>query len=249
MKHKVLYSLLLTLFLVSCHSTYRIASVQGSMIKMDSSWDKSGTPLIAMVNTYKQELDSKMNWVIGTSAEFMNAGQPESLLTNLTSDVIKAYGETHQEGGVDFAVMNVHGHRSTMPKGEITVRNIFEIYSFDNTITFIELEGRDVRKMFEAYARMGGAGISSNVRLEIENKRVASVTIDGKPVDTHKIYKIATLDYLANGNNEMSMFLNAKKMNDTGVTIRDVMMNYVKEQTEKGNKIRSKLDGRITVKK
>lgn len=249
MKHKVLYSLLLTFFLVSCHSTYRIASVQGSMIKMDSSWDKSSTPLAAMVETYKQELDGKMNQIIGTSAEFMNAGQPESLLTNLTSDVMKAYGEAYQEGGVDFAVMNIHGHRSTMPKGEISVRNIFEIYSFDNTIMFLELDGSDVSKMFDAYARMGGAGISSNVRLVIENKKVASVTIDGKPIDLHKTYRIATLDYLANGNNGMSMFLNAKKSTDTGVTLRDVMMDYVKEQTEKGNEIRSKLDGRITLKK
>jgi 2',3'-cyclic-nucleotide 2'-phosphodiesterase (5'-nucleotidase family) len=143
--------------------------------------------------------------------------------------------------------MNVHGHRATMPKGAVTIGNLFEIYSFDNAITFIELKGSDLKKMFDAYARIGGAGISSNVKLIIEDKKVKNVTIDNKPIDNNKIYKIVTLDYLAEGNDNMSAFLNAISISNTGVTLRDIMIDWVKEQTRMGKEIDSAVDGRIII--
>jgi len=101
--------------------------------------------------------------------------------------------------------------------------------------------------IFRAYAGMGGGGISSNVKLVIENKKVKSVSIDGKPIDENKMYHIVTLDYLADGNNGMSAFKNAVKLTDTGITLRDIMIDYVREQTRQGKEITSQLDGRITV--
>jgi 2',3'-cyclic-nucleotide 2'-phosphodiesterase (5'-nucleotidase family) len=160
---------------------------------------------------------------------------------------MKEYGDEHLPNGADIGVMNVHGHRATMPKGTVTIGNIFEIYSFDNTITFLDLKGSDLKKMFDAYARIGGAGISSNVKLVIEDRKVKSVTVDNKPIDNDKIYKIVTLDYLAEGNDNMNAFLNAISINNTGVTLRDIMIDWVKEQTRMGNEIESAIDGRIII--
>ena len=94
---------------------------------------------------------------------------------------------------------------------------------------------------------MGGSGISSNVKLVISDRKTQSVTIDGKPIDNDKIYSIATLDYLADGNNGMDAFLNASEISDTGITLRDIMIDYVKEKTSEGKKLSSKNDGRITI--
>lgn len=199
------------------------------------------------MQSYKSELDEKMNEIIGRSAQYMDYRRPESLLTNLTSDVMKAYGDEHLPGGADAGVMNVHGHRATLPQGAVTVGNLFEIYSFDNTVTFLELKGIDLMEMFNAYARIGGAGISSNVRLVVEAGEVKSVTLDGNPIDKDATYHIVTLDYLADGNDNMTSFRNAITSVNTGITLRDVMIDYVKEQTRQGNEIQSQLDGRITI--
>jgi len=43
--------------------------------------------------------------------------------------------------------MNVFGHRATLPKGEITVGTLYEIYAFDNAITFLELKGSDLKNI------------------------------------------------------------------------------------------------------
>lgn len=248
MKFRLIIILAISLPLLSCNNSYKIVESKGSIVKMDSTLDTyPHKEMSELVSKYKTKLDKEMNEVIGTSTDYFNYGRPESLLTNLTSDVMKAYGDEHLTGGADIAVMNVHGHRAALPKGKITVGNLYEIYSFDNAITFLELKGTDLMDIFKAYARIGGAGISGNVKLIVDDGKVKSVTIDGNTVDEDRVYKIVTLDYLADGNDSMSAFKKAIKTEFTGLTLRDLMIDYVREQTRRGNEIVSVLDGRITL--
>jgi 2',3'-cyclic-nucleotide 2'-phosphodiesterase (5'-nucleotidase family) len=232
----------------ACKPVYRVTEISGTFVPMDTTYD---LPLHAkmreLVNSYKTELSKEMNIVIGKSVRFMDYKRPESLLTNLTSDVMKAYGDEHLPNGADIAVMNVHGHRATLPEGNVTVGNLFEIYSFDNAITFLEVKGSDLNKIFNAYARIGGAGISGNVRLVIEGDKVKSVTVDGEPVDENRHYKVVTVDYLAEGNDHMTAFRDAVTCTYTEVTLRDVMIDWMKEQTRQGKVVDSALDGRIKI--
>lgn len=246
-----IFAIVASLVFISCKpQQYQLVNMSAQIIEIDKSFDaiSSNTKeLEDLVSQHKDILDKQMNEVIGESDNLMSYGYPESPLTNFTSDAMKAYGDKHLSEGADIAVMNVHGHRATMPKGEVRLGNLFEIYSFDNTIAFLKLKGSDLSKIFSSYARMGGSGISSNVKLIINNKKVKSVTIDGKPLDKSKVYSIVTLDYLADGNNGMDAFLDADEVNDTGITLRDIMIEFVKEQTSLGKNLSSKNDGRIIV--
>lgn len=237
------------LFLSSCKpQRYQIVNMTGTITEMDSSYDLNpNKELESLVNTHKKILDEQMDEVIGESTNLMPYGYPESPLTNFTSDAMKEYGDKHLPNGADIAVMNVHGHRATMPKGVVTLRNIYEIYSFDNSITFIKLKGSKLTEIFSAYAKMGGSGISSNVKLVISDRKAKSVTIDNKAIDKDKVYNIVTLDYLADGNNGMTAFLEAEEINNTGITLRDIMIDYVKEKTSEGKKLSSQNDGRIII--
>ena len=255
MKYKWILQTLAILLIVSCGSykqtervsrEYSIVNMSGTIVEM-SKEQGTNAEMQAFVNKYKVTLDAEMKEVLGTSEEFMQKGRPESLLTNLTSDVMKEYGSKHFDRGADVAIMNVNGHRATLPKGQITLENLFEIYSFDNTVSFLELKGEDLIKIFDANARIGGAGISSGAHLVVKDRKIVSATLNGEPIDKDKIYNVVTIDYLADGNDSMSAFKNAVKMQDSGVTLRDVMIDYVRAQTASGKNITSKLDGRITV--
>lgn len=253
MNRSTIIVVLVSLILFGCKpQQYHITNMRAQIIEIDNSYDldldfESNNNIKSFVSNYKAILDKQMNEVIGESTSLMAYGYPESPLTNFTSDVMKEYGDNHISEGCDIAVMNVHGHRGTMPKGMVTLRSLYEIYSFDNTITFIKLKGNDLKRIFDSYARMGGSGISSNVKLIIKDKKVKSVTIDGRSIDNDKVYNITTLDYLADGNNGMDAFIDAEEINDTGITLRDIMIEYVKEQTNKGKQLSSKNDGRIIV--
>ena len=94
-------------------------------------------------------------------------------------------------------------------------------------------------------AAVKGEGVSSSVRMEItENGELLSCTIDGKTIDPHRIYTVATIDYLAEGNDKMYALKKAVKRHDIGFLARDVMMEYVL----KHRVIDSKIEGRIVVK-
>jgi 2',3'-cyclic-nucleotide 2'-phosphodiesterase (5'-nucleotidase family) len=240
---------LLAISLVSCKTPrYHITEIRGTIVEINASFDAYSDPAMqAFVDYYKSQLDAEMSVVVGTAARLLDRGRPESLLTNFTSDVMKMFGDKHLPNGADVAVMNVHGHRTAMPQGAVTVGNLYEIYAFDNTITFLELRGSDLNKIFEVYARDGGAGVSSNVRLVIGNGELKSVTIDGEPIDENRVYQIVTVDYLADGNDGMAAFHNALSKNNTGIILRNLIIDHIKELTRQGREIDSVLDGRIVV--
>lgn len=251
MKYNLFYYLLTIQLLVSCGSLkqsyqYDIVNMTGTIIEMNKE-QGTNQDMQAFVDKYKGTIDKEMNEVIGGSSEFMQKGRPESLLTNFTSDVMRKHGDKHFTTGADIALMNVNGHRATLPKGKITLGNLYEVYPFDNAITFVELKGEDLTKIFEAYARIGGAGISSNAHLVVKDRKLISATLDGKTIDNSKIYNIVTIDYLSDGNDNMNALRNAVKIEHTGITLRDIMIDYVREQTAKGKILTSKIDGRITI--
>ncbi len=235
--------------ILSCSGKrYVIQEIQSSRILMDSTWDARVNPETRkLVDSYKHQLDYQMDRVVGESAQNMSSSTPQSLLTNLTSDVMKQYGAKYTGKPVDFAVCNVHGHRSALAKGPISVRNLYEVYSFDNLLVVLELDGNSVANLFRYYASNGGEGVSSDVQLTIKDKKIVSLTIGGQPVEPQRNYRIATLDYLADGNSGMKALTKAVSVFNTQVTLRDVMIDYIQKCTDAGKKVDSKLDDRIII--
>jgi 2',3'-cyclic-nucleotide 2'-phosphodiesterase (5'-nucleotidase family) len=148
---------------------------------------------------------------------------------------MKQYGDRH--GGVDLSFMNVEGHRAAMSEGEITVGSMFEIYSFENVLVYVDLRGEDLTGIFDRFAQTSPQGYSSNVELAIRDGKVESLSVDGKEIDPRKIYRIITLDYLAGGNDNMAGLKKATSVRQSGITLRDMMIDYVKQCTARGEKI------------
>ena len=70
----------------------------------------------------------------------------------------------------------------------------------------------------------------------------------GNQIDPDKTYEVATLDYLAEGNDKMVAFLKGQKKICQMKTMRDIFLEYVKQQTAAGNGDNSSIEGRIVVK-
>lgn len=246
---RIRYFLLASLFIFSsCKTQWQIEDIEGTRIKLDDTYDKPvDSTVMSIIQHYKVLLDKQMNEVIGKASTSMSTGLPESQLTNLTADALLEWGNRQQEEICDFSVMNYQGIRANLNAGDITLGNMFELYPFENRLAIVELKGQYVEDLLKYFARKGGEGISSTVKLEVRNKDISSLTIGGKPLDKGRVYRIVTIDYIAEGNDGMKAFQFSEKTAQTNILLRDVMIEYVKEQTAKGNTLQATIDGRIKI--
>lgn len=203
----------------------------------------------SIVRPYRDSIELDMSKLVGVTATALIKGKPGSKLTNLVADVILKYADgyctkQHLNINPDAAYVNYGGLRASLPQGEITVGHIFELMPFENEIVMIKVSGESVLKMAERIASRGGEGVSG-LKLGIKNETVGMLTIGGKAVDQASSYWLVTNNYIANGGDQMSMFINPLEKIETKAKIRDVLIQSLMEQYKKDGVIDVKEDGRI----
>ncbi len=240
---------LLSLSSCSQKTHYQLERVEGHLISVDAALDEE--PDMRYVNLllpYQADVNNVMNQVIGVSTETMTGSRPESLLSNLVADVLRDAATPVLGHPADMGLVNMGGLRNVLTEGNITCGNIYEILPFENSLCIVTLKGSDLRELFTQIARTGGEGVSG-VKLTISADRtLLKATVDNKPVDDDALYTVATIDYLADGNDGMTAFLQAQEREcPPKATLRGLFMTYVEQQTVEGKKITSRMEGRITV--
>ncbi len=245
---KELYFILLVVLTACQPRLYRVEQSSSTKIAIDASTQMlADTAYINYLKPFKKEIDSKMNVIIGRAAETMRGHAPESLLSNFSADVYRKAAGDFLKSEVDVAIVNLGGLRTVIPAGDITVRKVFELMPFENELVILYLRGDKINDLCQYFASMGGEGISG-LRFSIENKKATNIKINGQSLDPTKLYSVSTSDYLAGGNDKMTaLTLNEKRIN-TGIKIRNMLLDYIKAETAKGNEIHPVLDGRIEIK-
>ena len=235
--------------LTSCHSRYSISKVEGKMISMDSIWDASpDSAAVALLAPYKATIDSMMNRIVGVSETDMVRKSRESLLSNLVADVLRESAAEVIGKPANIGIVNMGGLRNDLAKGDITYGNIFEILPFENSLCVLTVSGQQLNEVFAAIAQKGGDGLSGAELVITKNGKVVTALVDGKPVETDRIYTIATIDYLADGNDGMAPLAKAdKRVCPPDATLRSLFLKYVEQETKKGKMITSRIENRILV--
>lgn len=241
--------LVAVLLLSGCRSAYKVTKVESAMVAIDSTWDvKPDAEAVALLAPYKAKIDSMMYRVVGTAEMSMRKGSPESLLSNLVADALRLSAVQVLGKPADMGLVNMGGLRNILTEGPITVGDIYEILPFENSLCVMTLKGVYMKELFANIAARGGEGVSG-VQLRItRDRKLLEGTINGQPIEDDKLYTVATIDYLADGNGGMYALPQAEKREcPAGATLRDLFISYVEQQTAAGKKITSRTDGRITV--
>lgn len=238
-------------FLVSCHSAYEVTKVEGERVAINSSWDTHpDAEAMALLAPYKKTVDSIMYRVVGTADVSMDRKRPEDLLSNLVADVLRESAVQVLGKPADMGLVNIGGLRSVLTQGPVTCAEIYEILPFENALCVLTIKGVYLKQLFENIASRGGEGVSG-IHLEITPEgKLLNGTIAGQTVEDNKMYTIATIDYLAEGNDGMTALIQAEKREcPEDARLRDLFMKYVEKQTAAGKAITSRMEGRIVVKK
>ena len=88
----------------------------------------------ALVAHWEAEVTKRVDVPLAISKRKLGRAEVKSLIEQAMRD----------ETGADFAFMNVGGVRDVLPRGQLLVRNIWDVMPFDDRVVFATLKGRDL---------------------------------------------------------------------------------------------------------
>lgn len=233
----------LFMHLWACHTHYQLtgSSYYGYQIYKGLHTSESAEKLIT---PYRDSLMNKMNVIIGVSEIVLEKEQPEGTLGNFCADALREIASAKAARRVDVCFINNGGLRvPSLPKGNITIGNIFELMPFDNELVVMDINGKDMLAICNRIAARGGWPVSG-LRMRIRNYKAENILIQGEPLDLNATYTIATNDYLANGGDDLSM-LKAYPRQTFNLYLRDALIEYIKTMHQMNKPITSQKDQRI----
>lgn len=239
--------ILFATLLLSCTTIYQVNRSNRADYPIDAKL-AADSVIIKAYMPYKAQMEAEMNQVIAHSAVLMSKKSsdtlPESLLSNFFADAVM-HQAIKLDPNIDFAIPSTKGGlRVDLPKGEITVSNIFELMPFENEVVVYDITGIQVRQLLNFIASTNGQPITG-FQMQIKDKKLFSATYKGKPFEDNKIYRIMTSDYIGGGGDKVPVFKEIATGKAIGLKIRDALMKEVKETEAAGQLLNPVLDGRI----
>ena len=246
--------LLSFLLLLSCNRESKVTILGGGNVKVMEFCGGDGLAIISAVQAVadegRQAVDDIKRPVIGEAAVPLEKYIPESPLMNFAADALLEMASRHSSLPVDIAITNKGGLRSNLQQGVVTFGDIYNVFPFENTLAFLTLDGTQLIQLCHEVAAVGGEAVSGLELVITSDGKLLMATVRGEAIDPAKNYRIATSDYLSQGNDRMTtLALGVDKDIKSDITIRELMVQYVKELTLRGEKLRAVCDGRIMVKK
>ena len=172
--------------------------------------------------------------------------------TNLGDFCADAYRD---QSGADIAFVNGGGIRDSIPAGDITLRAVFNVHPYGNSLCMIEVTGQQLLDALEWGARSipgenGGFLQVSGLSYEIDSgvptpcvadvngmfalvsgeRRVKNVRVGDAPIDPEKTYTLAGHDYmLLNNGDGYTMFDGAPLLLNCVKLDNQVLIDYITE--------------------
>lgn len=209
----------------------------------------------AFIAPYKAKVDSVNNRVIAQSMYDLRSDDRNGGYANFAADFGRWFGQLMLDslngaGGLpthlDMAVMNVGGIRQNMPKGNVTEGQMLSTFPFSNHMVIEAVKGADIIDALKVAAKKGGEAISENVRVVVDDQNnLVRVVIDGDEMDPEKTYYMATIDYVAAGNDDLAGFGRGKVVWRDNVEMSVPMLRYVEHLNSLGLPIAPDLTGRF----
>lgn len=190
---------------------------------------------------------AKYKEVIGHSAAVYTnlRDQADLPLANLVVDAMRERGTKEFGVRMDVAVTNYGGIRIPMPEGPITVGDIQSMFPFDNKLVYVKISGAELQRLMEQLAKTQAFQAVSGVKVKVKDHVLKEFTVGGKAVNPKKTYNMTTVDFLLQGGDQLYIGAMASDIVMSDVTMRDVMMDYVKGCEARHKKITAYSDGRI----
>jgi len=243
----IIFSGLLNIFFISCkENNIRIKKITGKQEEINQIF-KPDSAFINVVHPYRVILQNTINTVLCYNLRTLKREESdlESSLGNLYADICfqKADSLFNKKTGqrIDFALFNYGGIRTDIPKGEITIKNIFELMPFENKLVVAQLSAEQVKSLFNYLEVRKEAHPISHLRIKMNANKITGIVINNKAYDSLKSYFVLTHDYLQHGGDNMVFFKEPISLFNTEYKVRDAIIDHLNNL----DTLKASLDGRF----
>lgn len=236
MQNKFLLIGIALLSLTACKTTsLQVASVQTQKNISINQDLKANEDFAQFIEPYTEQLNKEMNQKISYTQVDLTKEDDNSNLGNLladyTFDGANVWAKANLNKNIDAALINIGGIRTTIGKGDILLKNVFEVMPFENEVIIVKFKGSDLQGLFDYYAKNQKNNPVSHLYIETNNGLASKSLINGKAVNPNQDYYIATSDYLALGGDNMKFFAKGESI-PTGIKLRDLFIEYFKKNQQ-----------------
>ncbi|WP_428897658.1 2'(,)3'-cyclic-nucleotide 2'-phosphodiesterase/5'- or 3'-nucleotidase(,) 5'-nucleotidase family [Parelusimicrobium proximum] len=157
-----------------------------------------------------------------------------------------------RETGADFAFNNTKMFRGSLPKGDVTVRDITQAIPYDNTLSVIKVKGSFIYEIIRVgtkpdFSLFQYSGLRVKAVFVNDELKKLDIKINGKALDPDKEYTMATNDFIAFSNTyeaEPFKAIAEDKKHNLGISIKELVLNELKNNAS----VKPAKLGRIKVK-
>lgn len=196
----------------------------------------------SIVDRYKAAAWSQAERVVAKLAGVVSETEDADLATRggeLLADAQLAWTKPKARGGAEIAFMNNSGVRGDLiPRedGSVTYGQLFAFQPFGNNLVVMNLTGPQLKRLLEQqFADAAEPGMlmpSAGFQFTYDVRRpagdrIVKMTLNGKPVDPNRTYRVTTNSFLAAGGDGFTVFAEGTDRFDAGVDL-DALEAYLK---------------------
>ena len=211
-----------------------ISKIEGKKLAISSKLPQDNT-IDSYIKPYRDKIDKDLSEVLAYNPETLDkTGAWQTNIGNLLADVTMQYGNKiynlRNNKNIDIVLLNLGGIRSILPKGNMTMRNAYQIMPFENSLFVIDLKGEQILEMCQYIIDEKKAHPLTGMTFAISaDKKPINILIQGNPLEIAKTYAVGTSDYLANGGDNMLFFKKNIGSQDMDYKLRNILIDYFKD--------------------
>src|SRR5690349_8844866 len=205
--------------------------------------------VVKLAEPYNQQTEEWLERVVGESSEELTAEDARFRDTAILDLIQKVQLEA---GKADVSMVASFNQQARIAKGPVTVRDIAELYVYENTLAVLEVTGQQLKDALEHSAKYYNTYEAGKTPRELINERIPAYNFDiaegvtydldiskpigsriqnlrfkGQPLSMTRKLRLATNNYRVNGGGGYSMYKNAPVLYRSSEEIREFMIDWL----------------------
>ena len=205
--------------------------------------------VVKLAEPYDRQTQEWLERVVAQTPQDLTAEEARFRDTAILDLIQKVQLEA---GKADVSMVASFNQQARIAKGPVTVRDVAELYVYENTLVVLEVTGQQLKDALEHSAKYYGPYQAGKTPRELINERIPAYNFDiaegvsydldiskpigsriqnlrfkGQPLSLTRKLRLATNNYRVNGGGGYTMYKNAPVLSRSSEEIRELIVDWM----------------------